>query len=81
MSILTDLQTELQTRTQDVSTLETQLTALDTELTNLQLLYAEALERLRQDIATLDAHIADLMSRIAVVQQAINDLKSQLGII
>jgi len=80
MSILSDLQTELQTRTQDVGTLETQLTALATELTNLQVLYGAECDRLRQDIAALDTTIADLMNRIAVAQQAINSLKNQLGI-
>lgn len=80
MSILSDLEAELEARTQDMSTLETQLTALAAELANLQALYDTECDRLRQEIITLDAQIADLLSRIAMLQQAINNLKSQLEI-
>lgn len=80
MSILTDLEAELQAKTQDLSTLEAQLTALATEFADLQALYGAECNRLRQEIVSLDAQIADLVARIAGVQEAINNLKSQLGI-
>jgi len=80
MSVLSDLQAELQTKSQRLSTLETQVSGLEAELATIQQQYEDECNRLKGLIATLDATIADLEARIATVQQKIDNLKSQLGI-